>query len=266
LAGIVRPLARLKAEQLPARSSTRFADSTYPVTQKLAVELVDALGLTNEALICVGRTLDVARKLLAASLLDQKLRTFVFDQLSWLCGARRSWEARQSIQNGDFQAALDLILPSELFQLGRRYSLNQSEDQSSDGPVEFDLPWFFENSTEFVCSTKSLVDELGFPTTTFFGVDLLLVDHLSSIEAATTFNSPHRAAERSCELKFYMADLFWRMGLPSTLFKPVCDKILDRILPKVSQVDREDWRAVTQQLQTVTEDDVVEVISELFEE
>jgi hypothetical protein len=63
-----------------------------------------------------------------------------------------------------------------------------------------------------------------------------------------------------------VAELFWRMGLPSPLFKLVCDKVLDRVLPRVGQVDREDWRAVTQQLQQVEENDIEAVLSELFDE
>jgi len=46
----------------------------------------------------------------------------------------------------------------------------------------------------------------------------------------------------------------------------VCDRRLDRVLPKGGLVDREDWRAVTQQLRTVTEDDVQTVLTELFDE
>ena len=46
----------------------------------------------------------------------------------------------------------------------------------------------------------------------------------------------------------------------------VCDRMLDRVPPKVGLVDREDCRAVTQQLRTVTEDDVQTVLTVLFDE
>jgi hypothetical protein len=162
------------------------------------------------------------------------------------------------------------MLPSELFHVGKDYWTKHPENLQSEKPVASDLTWFFENNPSclwhFAHTTESPINELGFPMTTFLGVDMLLLDHSSSIEAATTFSSPHRAAERSCELKLHVAELFWRMGLPSPLFKPVCDKILDRVLSQVGQVDREDWRAVTEQLQTVTEDDVEAILSALFDE
>jgi len=269
LAGISRPLARLKAEQLRAQSSTRFADSTYPVTQKLAVELVDSSRLTNGALVCAARAMELARRVFAASLVDTELRSFVLAKIDKLCGPRRSWEAKQHLELGKLSDALNLMLPSELFHIGREYWLRHSESGSFREPISTDLDWFFQNNPgcdwHFTHTVESPTRELGFPLTTYFGVDLLLLGNISSVEASTTFNSPHRAAETSCELKLRMADLFWRMGLPSPLFKLVCDKILNRVLPRVGQVDREDWRAVTEQLQSVTEDDVQAVLSDLFD-
>ncbi|MGW8180761.1 MAG: hypothetical protein ACWGQW_18675, partial [bacterium] len=270
LAGISRPLARLKAEQLRAQSSTRFADSTYPVTQKLAVELVDSSKLTNGALVCAAGAMELARAVFAASLVDPKLRSFVLTEIDRLCGSRRSWEARRYLEIGELSDALKLMLPSELFHIGKEYRLRHTEGGLSQEPVSTDIDWFFRNDPGCVWHSTHTVEsstkELGFPLTTYFGVDLLLLSNLSSVEASTTFNSPHRAAERSCELKLRMADLFWRMGLPSPLFKLVCDKILNRVLPRIGQVDREDWKAVTEQLQSVSEEDVQAVLSELFDE
>ena len=269
LAGIARPLARLKAEQLQARSSTRFADSTFPVTQKLAVELIDQPRLTHGAITCAGRTLELGRRILAGSVIDEKLRLFAFPAIKRFCGQKRSWEVTQLLQRGELAPAVELILPSELFQLGKEYWMSQSA-HSSRTPVESDLDWFFAKAPgctwHFSHAAESPINELGFPLTTYVGVDLLFLGHLGTIEASATYNTPHRLAERSCELKLRMAELFWRMGLPSALFKPVCDKVLDRALPRVGQVDREDWRAVTQQLQKINEDDVEAVLSELFRE
>jgi hypothetical protein len=62
-----------------------------------------------------------------------------------------------------------------------------------------------------------------------------------------------------------MAELFWRMGLPSSLFKMVSNRVLDHVLPRIGQVDREDWIAVTRQLQEVTDQDVESVLSEIFD-
>lgn len=270
LAGLSRPLARLKAEQLRAHSATRFADSTYPVTQKLAVELVDPLHLTNETLACVGRTIDLARKILAASLLDRKLRAFALSEIGRLTGSLRSSRIRQSIEDGDLAAALDLLLPSELYQLGKDYWTRQSGNSQPDKPIETDLSWFFQKNqgctASFTQRETSPANELGFPMATSLGVDLLALGDFGPIEGAATFNSPHRAAERSCELKLHMAELFWRMGLPSPLFKLVCDKILDQVLPQVGQVDREDWKAVTQHLQTVDREDIESVLAQLLNE
>ncbi len=263
LAGISRPLARLKAEQLHAQSSTRFADSTFPVTQKLAVALVDSLSLKDEALDWAGTTIDLARKVIAASIIDTKLRPFVFASVDRLCGPVRSWQVRQNIQKGDLTAALHLLLPSELFQLGKEHWISRSPGASPEA-AEF---WFFQQQPSRAGGIPSTWEnELGFPLTTVVGIDILSLDHPGSIESSSTYNSPHRLAERCCELKLHMAQLFWKMGLPSPLFKLVCDKILDRVLPRVGQVDREDWRAITGELLQVNEDDVRAVLSELFDE
>jgi len=214
--------------------------------------------------------MDLARKVLAASILDKKLRSFVFATIKELCGSGRSWQVREQIQRGNLAAAWDHMLPSELFQLGREYWMSHSNDNPSRNRVESDLDWFFQENPgctwHFAHSSESPMSQLGFPLTTFVGVDLLSLGHPGSIEASATYNTPYRLAERSCELKLRMAELFWRMGLPSPLFKLVCDRLLDRVLPRVGQVNREDWRAITRQLQVVSEDDVQAVLSDLFDE
>lgn len=258
LFGLCYPLTRLRVERLTVPPGTRFADSAYPVAVMVAAKLTRPSLVTEEALELVGGLISLAREKVRSCASGSGPRAHLLSVTDRLLGARRAWAFRQLTNSGEADGAIELLLPSELFLLGKE-SLNWPLGQ----------PSLFQNILRDLKGRVSSdsVAQFGFPVTTLAGSDTLMLCHLGPVESLTTFGSVRRLAERiSCEFKLRVAEEFSRAGLPAALYKPVCREIAFRVITGIEQAHSYDWQAAVSAARMVKGSEIKDAITRVCTE
>ncbi len=256
LIDISTALAALSGEQISGGLATRFADTSFPVAQKVALALVNPERLTDEAVAYAAFAMDFGERILAAALYESRVREYVDGFVFRYCGARRVERVRERLDAGNPAGAAAELLPSELLFLAEEY-LEHFEDEP---PA---LPGVSAFRRMADGKDADALAQLGFPVGSWYGVEVLKLEPSASIESMTAYMGPYRLGERTCELKLHLARLFWRTGLPAPLLKPVGNRVLDRVMERVGQSDRRDWRPVISAIRSVDEGMIGEAIAEI---
>jgi tetratricopeptide (TPR) repeat protein len=260
LVGLPAALATLKAEQIDGGVFTRFAEPTFPLMQRTALALVNPADLSGEVLAYAAECMNLAERLLAAAALDREIRRFCEAFISERCGERRAFAMRKHLAVGHISAVKEMMLPSELFHLGKQFHEHRG--------IRTEYPWHFLQMTRLDDLRKQLdpagVSQLGFPATSWHGMPALTLESVAPVETMTTYLQSERIAERSCELKLQLARIFWRTGLPTVLFKPVADGVLEKVMGEVGQASSQDWEPILRAIQTMNEQIVVETAVDIL--
>ncbi len=260
LVGISAAMAKLKGEQLEGGVATRFADPAFPVMQKVAIALINPAELSDAVLGFAAESINLAERLLAAATVDSEIKNYCYDFVSRRCGERRALLIKKHLAAGQIDKVKELMLPSELFSLGHEFY--------SDGAFGADYPWSFRQSALLDELSKGLnragLSQLGYPAASWHGIDTLALESPAPVEAMATYVSPHRLAERSCELKLQLARIFWQSGLPASIFKPIADRVVEKAMRDVGQASVQDWEPIIRAIKNINEEMVMETAFELI--
>ena len=261
LVGISSALARLKGEQIEGSSTTRFAYPGFPALQRSATALINPVDLTGDVIEYAALSMNLAETLMAAAIVDNKIKERIELYLNRNVGARRAQLIREYLNSARINKAKELFLLSELYHLGDEYFQDQATSEV--------YPWKFQE----IIRLKELAEkvdangmaQLGFPASSWYGIETLTLETQAPIETMSTYWLPDRLAERSCEFKLQLARLFWQVGLPSELFKPVCNRIISKVIKDVGQVSGEDWMPIIDAFKAVDEKMVIDTVGEIVE-
>ena len=227
----------------------------------------------------VALCLRLGREILALSAVDDGLHRWLDQSIAPLMSPRRREQVDESVDRYDPRAATGELSPSELFFLGEAYFDSQRKTFDSGNraaasstslgtfcPVMARLEEIApESDSADAALFREEVEQYGVLLRRRIGLSQFSFSLADSYEQLERTASEEILAERICDLKIWIAELNYTLGIPAFLAEFEAQPALNAVLPQSPTLPVSSWKLAVEQIRRLKPEDVKNWIEELTE-